>query len=101
MTEKSAAELERDAGLNLLVKAFADAREADGLRLSEERARRVVTWLAVRGIDPNRLMPKGCGSSRALWFGDTDRERAANRRAELVRNSELEDCTPPSSFSFR
>ena len=95
------AELERDAGLNLLVKAFADAREADGLRLSEERARRVVTWLAVRGIDPNRLMPKGCGSSRALWFGDTDRERAANRRAELVRNSELEDCTPPSSFSFR
>jgi outer membrane protein OmpA-like peptidoglycan-associated protein len=93
------AELERDAGLTLLVKAFADAREANGLQLSFARANRVVTWLNARGIDPKRLVEKGCGSSRALWVGDTEEERAANRRAELVRNSESEDCTPPPSFA--
>ncbi len=95
------AELKRDPRLNLLVKAFADARETNGLRLSLERARRVVAWLAIRGVNPKRLEAKGCGSSRALWVGDTEDERAANRRAELVRNSKLENCSPPSSFMFR
>lgn len=95
------AELKRDVGLHLLVKAFADARETESLALSRERAKQVVAWLSTRGVDSNRLVAKGCGSSRALWGGDTEEERAANRRAELVRNSEWEDCTPPSSFNFR
>jgi outer membrane protein OmpA-like peptidoglycan-associated protein len=94
------AELQLDTRLTLLVKAFADAREPDGERLSRDRAERVVTWLTGRGIDPSRLIARGCGSGRALWVGDTQEERAANRRAELVRNSELEGCAPPSSFAF-
>jgi outer membrane protein OmpA-like peptidoglycan-associated protein len=92
------AELQRDVGLNLLVKAFADARETDSAELSVERARRVVSWLTARGVDPARLVAAGCGASRALWVGDTEEERAANRRAELVRRSEWVGCRPPTSF---
>jgi outer membrane protein OmpA-like peptidoglycan-associated protein len=94
------AELQRDPGLTLMVKAFADAREPDGDRLSQARARTVVGWLTSRGIDPARLDATGCGSSRALWFGRTEMERAANRRAELVRASPLAACAPPSSFDI-
>jgi outer membrane protein OmpA-like peptidoglycan-associated protein len=94
-------ELNRDVGLELLVKAFADARETDALALSRERAKQVVEWLTTRGVNSKRLIAKGCGASRALWIGSTEEERAANRRAELVRNSQWEDCTPPSSFNFR
>jgi outer membrane protein OmpA-like peptidoglycan-associated protein len=94
-------ELQRDTDLKLLVKAFADAREANGAQLSMQRARGVVDWLAARGIPRERLEPKGCGSSRALWVGHTEQERAANRKAELVRISKWVGCEPPASFDFR
>jgi outer membrane protein OmpA-like peptidoglycan-associated protein len=94
-------ELQRDSSLTLLVKAFADAREADGVQLSWKRAKAVVEWLVSRGIARPRLAPRGCGSSRALWVGDTEDERAANRKAELVRISERESCQPPASFDFK
>jgi outer membrane protein OmpA-like peptidoglycan-associated protein len=95
------AELRQDPGLILLVKAFTDAREENGAQLSLERAKLVVGWLTARGIAPERLVAKGCASSRALWFGHTEEERAANRRAELVRKSKWDTCEPPSSFDFR
>jgi outer membrane protein OmpA-like peptidoglycan-associated protein len=95
------AELQREASLTLLVKAFADARETDGLQLSWQRARAVVEWLVSHGIASDRLEPLGCGSSRALWVGDTEEERAANRKAELVRISQWEQCEPPTSFNFK
>jgi outer membrane protein OmpA-like peptidoglycan-associated protein len=93
-------ELQRDPELRLLVKAFADARETDGQELSLSRARRVVEWLSERGIARERLVARGCGSSRALWVGDTEEERAANRKAELVRHSTRAGCEPPASFDF-
>lgn len=94
------AELQRDSELTLLVKAFADAREANGAQLSLARARQVVDWLVTRGIRRERLEPRGCGSSRALWVGHTEEERAANRKAELVRASKWSGCEPPTSFDF-
>jgi outer membrane protein OmpA-like peptidoglycan-associated protein len=94
------AELQRDRGLTLMVKAFNDAREPDGDGLSLARAQAVVDWLTSRGIAPARLDAAGCGSTRALWFGRTEEERAANRRAELVRASPLATCGPPSSFDI-
>ena len=36
-----------------------------------------------------------------VWFGRAEEERAANRRAELVRASPRAACGPPSSFDFR
>ena len=94
------AELRRDPELNLLVKAFADAREANGAQLSLERARLVADWLVTRGIRRERLEPRGCAATRALWFGHTEQERAANRKAELVRASRWAGCEPPASFDF-
>jgi outer membrane protein OmpA-like peptidoglycan-associated protein len=95
------ATLQRDPELKLLVKAFADAREPNGMQLSEQRARLVVEWLVARGIPRERLEPRGCGSSRALWVGHTEQQRAANRKAELVRIAKWVDCEPPASFDFR
>jgi len=95
------AEVQRDPTLTLLVKAFADARETDGVRLSWKRARAVKDWLVSRGIASDRLEPRGCGSSHALWVGETEEERAANRKAELVRISRWEGCQPPTSYDFR
>lgn len=95
------AEMRRDVELKLLVKAFADAREANGAQLARERAAHVVQWLVERGIARERLEPRGCGASRALWFGRTEQERAANRKAELVRLSDRAGCEPPASFDFR
>ena len=94
------AELRRDSTLNLLVKAFADTRETNRLQLSVARATAVVTWLTARGVDARRLVPIGCGAARALWVGVTEEQRAANRRAELVRNSPSEGCVPPRSFAL-
>jgi outer membrane protein OmpA-like peptidoglycan-associated protein len=93
-------ELRRDPGLNLVVKAFTDAREARGVQLSWDRARAVVNWLTTRGVSPERVVARGCAASRALWVGHSEEERAANRRAELVRISKLSDCEPPASFDF-
>ena len=88
-------ELERDPALELLVKAFADAREAAPDVLSTRRATAVVAWLARRGIDVRRLTPLGCGAVRPLTIGRTEAEREQNRRAELVRRTSTAGCEPP------
>lgn len=89
------AELNRDRGLKLLVKAFADGRERDPDPLSTRRANVIVEWLVARGIDADRLSALGCGSVRPLTFGETESERARNRRAELVRQTATAGCEPP------
>jgi outer membrane protein OmpA-like peptidoglycan-associated protein len=88
-------ELLRDRGLRVLVKAFADGREADADTLSLQRATLAVDWLAARGVERERLTPKGCGARRPLTFGTTVPERAMNRRAELVRIGPTAACEPP------
>ena len=95
------AELRRDAGLQVVVKAFADARERNADPLSRARAQLIVSWLTARGIASQRLIAKGCGFRRALWVGWTEEERAANRRAELVRASRWAGCEPPIAFDFQ
>ena len=88
-------ELLRDRGLRLLVKAFADQAESDAAALSTERAALVVDWLVARGVERQRLIPRGCGAVRPLDFGNTATGRAMNRRAELVRAVPTAGCEPP------
>jgi outer membrane protein OmpA-like peptidoglycan-associated protein len=88
-------ELERNRGLRLLVKAFADQTESDATALSAERATLVVEWLTSRGVERQRLIPRGCGVVRPLDFGTTAAGRAMNRRAELVRAVPTAGCEPP------
>jgi outer membrane protein OmpA-like peptidoglycan-associated protein len=88
-------ELLRDRGLRVLVKAFADGTEVDADTLSSKRATLVVDWLTARGVERERLMPRGCGARRPLTLGNTALERAMNRRAELVRLAPTAACEPP------
>ena len=88
-------ELLRDRELHVLVKAFADGTEVDTDTLSLQRATLVVNWLTARGVERERLMPRGCGARRPLTFGNTAVERAMNRRAELVRLAPTAACEPP------
>jgi outer membrane protein OmpA-like peptidoglycan-associated protein len=88
-------ELRRDPRLRLLVKAFADPGEPAAMTLSERRAARVVEWLVTRGVEPKRLVPRGCGTLRPLDFGTTPAGRSMNRRVELVRLSATAGCEPP------
>ena len=88
-------ELLRDRELHVLVKAFADGTEVDADTLSLQRATLVVNWLTARGVERERLMPRGCGARRPLTFGNTAVERAMNRRAELVRLAPTAACEPP------
>jgi outer membrane protein OmpA-like peptidoglycan-associated protein len=91
-------ELLHDRDRTVLVKAFADARERDPLRLSTERAESVAEWLVTRGISRERVESRGCGAKRPLWADDTADHDAANRRVEIVTRTATADCEPPRSF---
>jgi outer membrane protein OmpA-like peptidoglycan-associated protein len=88
-------ELKRDPGLELSVKAFSDHLEREPDRLSARRSDVIAQWLVARGISTRRVSSLGCGSVRPLTFGETERERARNRRAELVRRTSSTGCEPP------
>ena len=94
------AELIRDRGLKLLVKAYADSTEPRAQELSEMRAEFVRNWRVVNSVSRQRLTPQGCGPSRPAWDSDTDEHRGANRRAELVRMTTWSGCQPPESFNW-
>ncbi len=56
---------------------------ADNLRLSQERARAVETWLVGRGIAADRLTARGYGAADPVASNDTAEGRARNRRIEM------------------
>lgn len=56
---------------------------ADNAKLSENRAKAVVTYLAKGGIDQTRLSYKGFGATQPVSDNNTEAGRAQNRRTEL------------------
>lgn len=57
--------------------------DEDNLQLSEARARAVFNYLINAGIDPQRLMYEGFGSTQPVADNDSKTGRALNRRVEF------------------
>ena len=74
------AEVQRDSTLTLLVKAFADARETDGVQLSWKRARVVKDWLVTRR-SPATASNHGA-AARLAHYGSGRPKRSAPRIEE-------------------
>ncbi|MFT3827304.1 MAG: OmpA family protein [Chitinophagaceae bacterium] len=55
----------------------------DNIALSNNRAKAVVTYLATKGIDVQRLSFKGFGATQPIAENNTEEGRAQNRRTEL------------------
>ncbi len=75
--------------LALEVQGHTDDQGSDdyNLKLSQQRAETVVTYLGLFGIDTGRLVPKGYGESKPVMPNTTEEGRAKNRRVELVKPS--------------
>ena len=58
-------------------------RYADNWELSSARATSVVKYLIGEGVPANRLVAAGFGEFQPIAEGDTDEDRATNRRIEL------------------
>jgi OmpA-OmpF porin, OOP family len=54
------------------------------MTLSYSRAKSVMSYLALRGIDQSRLVARGYGETRPIASNETAEGRAQNRRVELV-----------------
>jgi len=54
------------------------------LRLSQKRAEAVVEYLVKKGVERERLVPKGFGLTRPIASNATEAGRAANRRVEMI-----------------
>ncbi len=57
--------------------------EALNQKLSEERAKNVLTFLTANGISASRLVAKGYGSSQPISPNTTEEGRQKNRRTEM------------------
>lgn len=58
-------------------------KAADNLKLSDNRAKAVVSYLVSKGIALNRLTAKGYGSTVPVASNKTEAGRALNRRTEM------------------
>ncbi|MEW5764465.1 MAG: OmpA family protein [Acidobacteriota bacterium] len=77
--------LKADPKRRLLVCGHTDSTNTDAynLRLSQERADAVVTWLTSHGCAGSRLQAKGFGESQPVTSNATAAGRALNRRVEV------------------
>ena len=72
--------------LKLVVEGHTDSNGSDeyNLKLSDRRARSVVAWLVLRGIESGRLQAAGFGESRPVADNGKPDGRALNRRVEMA-----------------
>ena len=82
--------LQENSSLIVEISSHTDARAPFdyNIRLSQRRAQSVVDWLIARGIDKNRLKPKGYGESQPRngctdGVPCTEYEHQRNRRTEF------------------
>jgi OmpA-OmpF porin, OOP family len=58
-------------------------KEADNLKLSQQRADAIRNYVIKKGIAPARIVAKGYGASEPVADNDTDEGRQLNRRTEV------------------
>ena len=77
--------LRENEGLKVEIGGHTDnvGNAADNQKLSQNRAKAVVDYLAEKGIDIKRLIAKGYGSTQPIAENNTDSGRARNRRTEM------------------
>ncbi len=68
------------------VEGHTDSRGSDSynLKLSQDRADSVRTYLVGKGVDPSRLLPVGFGETQPIQSNETSAGRDVNRRVEFV-----------------
>jgi outer membrane protein OmpA-like peptidoglycan-associated protein len=78
--------MKTNAGMVIEISGHTDNQGAAdyNLKLSESRAKSVVSYLVAAGVPSARLKFKGYGDSRPASANDTEEGRAKNRRIELV-----------------
>jgi outer membrane protein OmpA-like peptidoglycan-associated protein len=78
--------MKTNAGMVIEISGHTDNQGAAdyNLRLSESRAKSVVTNLIAAGIPASRLKFKGYGATKPAVANDTEANRALNRRIEMV-----------------
>ncbi|MBS1508137.1 MAG: OmpA family protein [Bacteroidetes bacterium] len=57
--------------------------DANNLQLSDKRAKSAFEYLKTKGVNFEKLVPKGYGESKPVVPNDSDANRAQNRRVEL------------------
>jgi len=77
--------LKQNPGVKVEIGGHTDnvGNAADNLKLSQNRAKAVVDYLVLKGIEATRLIAKGYGSTRPIADNGTEPGRARNRRTEL------------------
>lgn len=92
LQDKSITELERvvnflkdNSSIQVEISGHTDntGTPANNLRLSQNRAQSVATYLTTHGIDPGRITQKGYGADRPIKPNDTEENRQGNRRIEF------------------
>jgi len=79
--------LKENPKLKLEVQGHTDDQGSEdyNLKLSQNRAKTVVSYLGLFGIDITRLTPKGFGESKPVMPNTTEEGKTKNRRVELVK----------------
>jgi outer membrane protein OmpA-like peptidoglycan-associated protein len=77
--------LEKVPSMKIEISGHTDSRGSEeyNQKLSESRAKTVVTYLIGKGISKSRLTYKGYGESKPIAKNDTDAGRQENRRTEF------------------
>jgi OOP family OmpA-OmpF porin len=79
--------LQKNPNLKMEVQGHTDSDGNDeyNMKLSQQRAETVVSYIELFGIGDGRLTPKGYGESKPVASNDSADDKAKNRRVELVK----------------
>lgn len=78
--------LSENPAIEIEMSAHTDSRGTDdyNIKLSENRAQSVRTYILSRGIAESRIISKGYGETKPVVANDTDENRQLNRRVEFT-----------------